>query len=183
MKRVKNEIDEIRRKASLNPGKTDETPESDVRKYGFPRPTWSQTEQMRIMERQLGKIPFDVSVRGLYIADKAIYAGATGNGMRWFWKAINNPGYLNELEPAGGHNAFDYPWQDFMKIRDTLLIRRYIDAYRRRCAFHAPWVVTHQVMTNEVLATMFHFPGESIMVPGLERISATKAEPPSNLPK
>ena len=96
---------------------------------------------------------------------------------------MNNPGYLNELAPTRGSNSFDYPWQDFNGFRDRLLTRRYIDAYRRRCAFHAPWIVKHQVMTNEVLATMFHFPSESIMVPGLERISATKAEPPSNLPK
>ena len=182
MERVKKEIQKIRKEASLTPGKED-APETDDRKYGFPRPTWSQTEQMRIMERQLGKIPFDVAVRGLYIAENAVYNGATLNGMRWFWKSINNPGYLNELRPTRGHNPFDYPWQDFMGIRDTILIRRYIDAYRRRCAFFAPWTVPYKVMTNEVIATMFHFPSAGIMVPGLERIPATKAEPPANLPK
>ena len=174
MKRVKDEVADIRKKASLS---------SDGKTESFPRPTWSQTEQMRIMERQLGKIPFDVAIRGLYIGDIDVYNGATANGMRWFWKAINNPGYLNALEPANGHNAFDYPWQDFMNLREHLLIRRYIDAYRRRSAFFAPWTMPWNVMTNEVLATMFHFPSSSIAVPGLERISATKAEPPHNLPK
>jgi hypothetical protein len=181
MERVKIEIESIRLSASLNPGKED-APDSDERKYGFPRPTWSQTEQMRIMERQLGKIPFDVAVRGLYIAEKGVYSGATGNGMRWFWKTLNNPGYLNSLDPTRGHNPFDYPWQDFMGLRDTLLIKRYIDAYRRRSAFFAPWVVNYNVMTNEVLATMFHFPSSSISAPGLDRIPATKAKPPPNLP-
>ncbi len=182
MERVKKAIQGIRKEASLTPGKED-APESDERKYGFPRPTWSQTEQMRIMERQLSKIPFDVAVRGLYIAENAVYSGPKLNGMRWFWKPINNPGYLNALGPARGHNTFDYPWQDFMGIRDRLLIRRYIDAYRRRCAFYAPWKTSYKVMTNEVLATMFHFPSASVIAPGLERISAKKAEPPSNLPK
>lgn len=175
--RVQKEVNEIRKDAS----KSLLDPES--KKDSFPHPTWKDTERIRIMERQLGKIPFDVGVRGLYIADKSIYSGAVGNGMRWFWKPINNPGYLNELKPSGGHNTFDYPWQDFMKIRDGILVRRYIDGYRRRCAFHAPWTMEYKVMTNEVLATMWHFPSSSVVTPGLQRISSTKAEPPSNLPK
>jgi hypothetical protein len=172
--RVKDEVAVIRKLASLT---------SDGKTESFPRPTWRQTEQIRIIERQLGKIPFDVAIRGLYIADIGVYNGAVMNGMRWFWKAMNNPGYLNELQPTRGHNSFDYPWQDFMNLRDHLLIRRYIDAYRRRSAFFPPWTLEFQVMSNEVLATMFHFPSSSIAAPGLERIPATKAEPPANLPK
>jgi hypothetical protein len=177
-KRVEQEVDAIRKDAS----KSLWDPES--KKDSFPHPTWVQTEQVRIMQRQIGKIPFDVAVRGIYIGENSVYNGASGNGTRWFWKPINNPGYLNALEPTRGHNPFDFPWQDFMGYRQERLIpRRYIDAYRRRSAFHAPWTMPYHVMTNEVLATMFHFPSSSIEAPGLERISAKKAEPPHNLPK
>ncbi|HVM73519.1 MAG TPA: hypothetical protein VMU13_01410 [Candidatus Paceibacterota bacterium] len=175
LERVKKEVANVRKLASQS--------DVDPGKESFPRPTWRQTEQMRIIERQMGKIPFDVAVCGFYIADQSVYNGAVANGTRWFWKPINNPGYLNALEPTRGHNAFDYPWQDFMKIRDGIMVRRYIDAYRRRCPFYSPWVMEYQTMTNEVLATMFHFPSSSVVTPGLERIASTKAEPPSNLPK
>jgi hypothetical protein len=182
--RVADAVSDIRKRASINPGK-DDAPDSDERKYGFPRPTWAQTEQMRVMERQLSKVPFDVAVKGIFLADTSVtpMVGSVANGMRWFWKSIGNPGYLNELQPTRGHNSFDYPWQDFMGFRDRLLTARYIDAYRRRCAFFAPWRFNYSVMTNEALATMFHFPSSGVSAPGLERIPAKKAEPPANLPK
>jgi hypothetical protein len=184
LSRIDDQIEKIRTEASVNVGKKS-APESDPDKYGFPRPTWVQTEQIRTMERQKGKIPYDVGIRAIYIADttRSPFTGTTANGTRWFWKAMNNPGYLNELAPARGHNTLEFPWQDFMGLREELMIRRFIDAYRRRSAFFSPWVIPTQVMTTEVLATMFHFPSSSIAVPGLDRIPATKAEPPHNLPK
>ena len=57
-----------------------------------------------------------------------------------------------------------------------------LDAYRRRMFFHSPWIIPTNVMTNEVLATLWHPPSRSIVVPGLQRIPATKAAPPPNLP-
>ena len=184
LKRIDDQIEVIRTQASVNVGKKD-APESDPDKYGFPRPTWVQTEQIRIMERQKGKIPFDVGVRAIYLVDTArsSFSGPSANGLRWFWKPMNNPGYLNELGPTRGHNTLEFPWQDFMDIREKIIIRRFIDAYRRRSAFFSPWTIPYQVMTTEVLASMFHFPSSSIKVPGLDRIPATKAEPPHNLPK
>lgn len=184
MARIDDKIESVRTLASINVGKKD-APESDEKKYGFPRPTWAQTEQIRIMERQKGKIPFDVGIRAIYIVDtsRISFNRTNVNGIRWFWKAMNNPGYLNELSPERGHNTLEFPWQDFNGIRENIMIRRFIDAYRRRSAFFSPWVIPTQVMTTEVLATMFHFPSSSIAVPGLDRIPATKAEPPHNLPK
>ena len=70
-----------------------------------------------------------------------------------------------------------------MDIRWKLTTARFFDAYRRRCAFHTPWVVPHHVMTNEAIATIWHPPSATVMAPGLERIASTKSEPPPNLPK
>ena len=184
-KRVRDAVEEVRRKASFNPGKDENTPDTDPRKYGFPRPTWLQTEQIRTMERHLGKIPFDVAMRGVYFVDttKASFSAAKYTANRWIWKPVNNWGYLNELRPTRGHNPFDYPWQDFKEYRYILVMKRFVDAYRRRIAFNSPWVIPYQVMTNEALATLWHFPSSGVVVPGLERIPATKAEPPPNLPK
>jgi len=38
------------------------------------------------------------------------------------------------------------------------------------------------IMNTEELATIYHFPGEVSKTPSLSRISAKKAEPPTNLP-
>lgn len=183
-KRVQDAVQKVRSEASVNVGKED-WPDSEEKKYGFPRPTWLQTEQIRTMERHLGKVPFDVAMRGAYFADttKASFSSANYTANRWAWKAVNNWGYLNELRPTRGHNPFDYPWQDFMDLRYMLVSARFFDAYRRRIAFNAPWHTPYQVMTNEALATLWHFPSSGVASPGLERISATKAEPPHNLPK
>lgn len=175
VKRVNDEVQKIRTAAA----------KSEDGKLGFPRPTWKQTEQMRILERQLGKIPFDVAIRACYIADttQTPFVGGGYGGMRILWKSVSAENYLNQLKPSNGHNVFDYPWQDFMGIRDRILTRRFIDGYRRRDAFFAPWYLEYQVMTNEVLATIFHPPSATVSAPGFLRIPATKSEPPINLPK
>ena len=38
------------------------------------------------------------------------------------------------------------------------------------------------VLNTEELATIFHFPGQIIKVPGLERVESKEASPPTNLP-
>jgi hypothetical protein len=102
---------------------------------------------------------------------------------RWLWKALGNPSYMSHLRPRRWHNPFDYPWQDWNDFRWNLHSRRFFDAYRRRSAFHTPWIFPSNVATTETLATLWHPPSRTVQVPGLERIPATKAEPPANLPK
>ncbi|OGG45591.1 hypothetical protein A2673_01100 [Candidatus Kaiserbacteria bacterium RIFCSPHIGHO2_01_FULL_50_13] len=175
---VKDEVELIRR-ASATPWMD----ESGIERRGFPNPTWSQREQMQTMERNLGKLPFDVGIRGVYIADKKVFSGPALNSLRQIWRPFNNPGYLNQLRPTRGMNIFDYPWQDWKRIRWLRVTQRYFDAYRRRSYLTRPYVGPTQVMTPEILATIFHPPSRTIEAPGLARISATKAEAPANLPK
>jgi len=178
---IKEEVEKIREKASQQ---KEVDAEGNVRvKTGFPRPTWSEQEQMRAMERHLGKYPFNVGIRAIYISDKAYFNGASYNGVRWLWRPLNNPYYLNALRPKYWTNTIDYPWQDFGGYRLELLTRRFLDAYRRRSYFYTPWTTTPFIMSTEALATLWHPPSRSVVAPGLERIPATKAEPPSNLPR
>ncbi|MCI0562494.1 MAG: hypothetical protein MN733_28750, partial [Nitrososphaera sp.] len=154
--------------------------------FRMPNPTWSQKQAMEAVERNLGKIPFDVGIRGMYIVDNTkggVHGPNIGN-LRWIWKPFNNPGYLNSIEPdnSTGHNIFDYPWQDFRDMYRLAIARRYVDAYRRRSYFHNPWTGAVNVMTNESIATLWHFPGSTVAAPGLTRIPATKGAPPPNLP-
>jgi hypothetical protein len=179
---IKEEVQKIRKASSLQPGK-EHAPEDDPRKYGFPRPTYSEQEQMKAMERHLGKLPFNVGIRAIYIAEKKYFSGGSYNGVRWLWRPLNNPGYLNALRPKYWTNTIDFPWQDFGGFRLELLTRRFLDAYRRRSFFYPPWTTPYNVMSTETLATLWHPPSSSIASPGLERIPAKKAEPPHNLPR
>jgi len=175
---IREKVEEIRQKSAerINP-------ETGKKETGFPRPTWSQQEQIMAMERHLGKYPFNVGIRAVYISDKAHFSGSSYNGVRWLWRPLNNPAYLNSLRPKHWTNTVDYPWQDFAGYRLELLTRRFFDAYRRRSFFYSPWTTPHFIMSTEALATLWHPPSRAVVAPGLERIPATKAEPPSNLPR
>lgn len=159
--------------------------DKDANKSGFPRPTKQQTALMETIERNSSKLAFDVAGRGIYVCAKS---GGSPRGpiiasMIGLWKPFTLS-YLNNFGPVPTRGAalWEYPWQDFNDIRHRIQQRRYIDAYRRRSAFHSPWQNPYSVMSSEVLATLFHFPSQTVQAPGLNRIPATKAEPPANLP-
>lgn len=174
---VEKEIKKIREQAV-----PEEQRESTFR---FPNPSWLQKQQMEAIERHAGKNMFDVSARGIYIADttKGSVVGPNIGTLRFLWKPLGSD-HLNELGPdnSGGHNIFNYPWQDFQSKYKQFLMRRFIDAYRRRSAFYPPWSAAINIMSVESIATLWHFPSSTIASPGLDRIPAKKAAPPSNLP-
>ncbi len=180
-KMVKDEIKKIRREASVNPGK-ENADDSDSDKYGFPRPTWREQELMKSIERNLGKLPFDTGMRMIYIAPKGKMRGAEYSAVRWIWRPFGNPSYQTYIRPRNAHNDFDWPWQDYQGRRWRHEIHRYLDAYRRRQMFFPPWEDPRNVMTTEMLATLWHPPSSTIRAPGLQRISSSKGEAPPNLP-
>ena len=83
----------------------------------------------------------------------------------------------------------------------TRVKHRMLTEYRERSFFHMPlrhkipfpWPISpfifpkyfhpHTfVLNTEELATIFHFPGQILKVPTLERIESKEASPPPNLP-
>ncbi len=158
--------------------------EEEAQKFGrTPRatPPWRQAEQVETMERNLGKYPFEVGLRGWIVSTKPVTSNYY-NLMRWMWRPVGNPQYMTHLRPRRWHPPFDWPWQDFHNIRWNTAVRRFIDAYRRRMFYHSPWIIPTNVLTNEELATIWHPVSRAITAPGLERIPAKKVSPPSNLP-
>ncbi len=141
------------------------------------------TELIKSIDRNMGKHPFSVGMRGVYISDPKTFGAGGYTGLRWIWRPYGNPQYMNQLRPRRWANPFDWPWQDYKDIRWKLMIRRYFDCYRRRSHFYSPWIMPHNMMSAEVLATLWHPPSASAGAPGLARIPAKKAEPPANLPK
>ncbi|MCE9541721.1 hypothetical protein K8R03_04175 [Candidatus Kaiserbacteria bacterium] len=179
---VEHEVEKIRTRAAimdkdvvseLGVGKDERQPQ--------PRATWMQQEQMKTLQRHLGKYPFEIGARGCYITTGHMH-GPTYTGTRWLWKPIGNPHYAAHFRPRRWHNPFDYPWQDLHDFRWNLTARRFLDAYRRRIFHHSPWITPTNIVTNETLATMWHPPSRTSSTPGLQRIPATKAPAPPNLP-
>jgi len=175
----KDEIERIRLSAV---GETPEEREEPFRR-GLRVPQFRQSEQVKAIDRNMGKLPFNVGARGVYIAPPDTFNAASYTGIRWIWRPIANPQWGNQMRPRRWHNSFDYPWQDLWDMRWNNMAQRFFDCYRRRAHFYTPWVLPHNMMSVEALATLWHPPSSAIASPGLERIPAKKAEPPPNLPK
>ena len=146
-------------------------------------PQFRQGEQVKSIDRNMGKLPFNVGARGVYISDPENFASPGYTGIRWIWRPMGNPQWGNQMRPRRWHNPFDYPWQDLWDMRWNNMTRRFFDCYRRRAHFYSPWIFPHNMMSTEAIATLWHPPSRAISAPGLERIPAKKAQPPANLPK
>ncbi len=181
---VHNQVENVRRQAMRHGHESDADLEAILHEGGnrFPHPTDSQKEQLQAIERNYGKFPFEVGMRGIYITTGDLH-GPTYSGMRYLWRPFNNPQYRTQLRPRRWMNDFDYPWQDIGDVRNRLFTRRFLDAFRRRSFFTSPWKTPTFVMTNEEIASIWHPPSATVQTPGLERIPATKASAPSNLPR
>ncbi|MCR4325316.1 MAG: hypothetical protein NUV59_00735 [Patescibacteria group bacterium] len=172
---LKSEIEKIREEAVGDV-------ESEPWRRSVRIPQARQTELIRDIDRNMGKHPFNVVSRGVYIADPENFGSPGYTGIRWIWRPFGNPQYANQLRPRRWGNPFDWPWQDLYDKRWIMHHRRFFDAYRRRCAFHSPWVTPHNMLSTEALASIWHPPSRSITAPGLDRLPAKKAEPPMDLP-
>lgn len=180
---VIHEIDRLRAESATLSEEALDHFDYDEKRPPHPRPAWRHQEMMKSMERNLGKLPFDLGGRAIYWAPKEKMNSATFTAMRWIWRPFANPHFMSMWRPRRYHNIFDYPWQDFRGLRDILFTRRGVDAFRRRSYFHSPWKVPYNVQSTEVLATLWHPPSGSVKSPGLQRLPSKKSEPPPNLPQ
>ncbi|OGI90192.1 hypothetical protein A2911_02180 [Candidatus Nomurabacteria bacterium RIFCSPLOWO2_01_FULL_40_15] len=156
------------------------------------------------------KIGFDTGIRVMYVAKKEIFpiGSRTNNSrnIRLIFRQYSNPD-LNRLErfnPTQG-DAYGGIFTISQKIISGLA-NRMLTEFRERSFFHVPmrhhllahksvipWPISpfifpgffhHKtfVLNIEELATLWHFPGQILKVPTLERIESKEASPPSNLP-
>lgn len=146
-------------------------------------PTPGEKEVIAALERSLSKFPFDVGIRGFYIARKEAFdpigiAGLMGT-LRHF-----SSNTLNGFRPSKTTD-FDYPWQDFRRQKRTKMEKKLLNAYKLRSFFQYPYkhVMSKPFILNtEELATIFHLPGRVVATPTLTKIQSRKSEAPSNLP-
>ena len=157
---------------------------------------------------KINKLGFDTGIRIAYVAKTDVFPFGTRNNnsrnIRLIFRQYENP-YLNGFNRINSTQADQYGGI-FMSSPSAvnLFKRRHLHAYREREFFHlpmrhhlfnkhvVPWpfmsifkAFFHPqtfVLNTEELATLWHFPGQILKVPTLERIESKEASPPTNLP-
>ena len=163
-------------------------------------------DMIKASARKMLKVGFDTGIRICYVAKKELFNMNNRRNMRLIFRQYSAP-YSNELgrinstqADAFGRNVIStfFPLST-KKIKR--LSNRMLDEYREREFFHPPmrhkivlpWPLSplifpnffhHQinVLNSEEIATLWHFPGQILKVPTLERIESKEASPPTNLP-
>ncbi len=172
---AKNEIEKIRKEAMVT-----------TSPQGTPILALTKGQELKItaIERSLEKWPFEACIRGFYIAHKDSNKISTRiSGLIGAFRQYSSNN-LNGIK-LGKFTDFDYPWQDFQRMRRTATEKGMLDAYKKRSFFWPPYQFYRAVpiiLTTEELATIYHFPGEVASTPTFERIVSRKAKPPANLP-
>lgn len=151
---------------------------------GFPHPTPGEIETMKALDRSRGKIPFEVAIRGFYIAKKEVFNPINVTGLIGSFRQYNSNN-LNGFK-LGWYTDPDEPWRDYKRRRRNHMEKEMLKAYKLRSFFWPPYKFFHgkpMILMTEELATIFHFPGGVAQTPTLERIMSKKSEPPANLPR
>lgn len=133
--------------------------------------------------RNITKLPFDVTIRTLYIAKKESFDTPFGiGGLISFFKNFNTE-HLNGFKPKKKWTpTLDAPWKDYKDRKKNYYAAAGLMAYKMRSSFYPPFEGSWNVLNTEELATIYHFPGSVSATPSLERVQSKKGEAPANLP-
>jgi hypothetical protein len=162
------------------------------------------------MGKKTSKLGFDTGMRAMYIAKKETYNPSNRRNLRMIYRQYTTPD-ANGLNRINSSQADAYSGVFLASDKLVMkLTNRMLNEYRERMFFHPPlrhhifskhnwdWPFPgifvfagmihayfhHQtfVLNVEELATLWHFPGQILKVPTLERIESKEASPPTNLP-
>ena len=150
-------------------------------KIKFPNPTKGEQERIAALERSISKLSFDVGIRSVYLGKKDFFNGTNVSGQRTILRSYSAP-HLNGFKPTNWLDGYDYPWEDFMGMRQKKEKIEGLEAYKRRSFFYKPFIGEKIVLNVEELASVFHLPGQVSQTPTLNRIPSKKSEAPSNIP-
>ncbi|MFA5841054.1 MAG: hypothetical protein WC847_02155 [Candidatus Paceibacterota bacterium] len=161
------------------------------------------------MVSKISKIGFDSGIRVCYVAKKEVYDMSNRRNLRLIFRQYARPD-CNELSRVNSTqaDAFNTSFFPLSSEKVMILADRMVHEFRERGFFHLP--MRHNLFNNhtitgfvsiiikqfwlpyfhpptfvlnvEELATLWHFPGQILKVPTLERIESKEAAPPTNLP-
>ncbi|MBI2627353.1 hypothetical protein HYW72_00290 [Candidatus Nomurabacteria bacterium] len=162
------------------------------------------------MSAKTTKVGFETGIRVMYVAKKEAFSMSSRRNLRLIWRQYAKPD-CNQFERINSSQGDRYSGI-FTASKKTvmLLADRMLREYRERSFFHEslrqrifsqhywhwpiPDVFTLDaiikayvhtqtfVLNTEEIATLWHFPGQILKVPTLERIESKEASPPPNLP-
>jgi len=180
--------------------RVDKTISKEVRSPDFMKP------MMEGAGRKMLKVGFDTGIRACYVAKKEDFNINNRRNLRLIFRQYANP-YVNELTRINSTQAdafgtnFIANYIPLSKVKIMRLADRMLLEYREREFFHPPmrhkihfpWPISPMIFPNffhhhinvlnsEEIATLWHFPGQILKVPTLERIESKEASPPTNLP-
>ena len=164
---------------------TDDAAKKSIAARGVTLLSEGEKNRVKAIERSLSKLTFECGIRVLYIAKKENFAGINAGAIIRFFDAFkgqNSAREYNSLGVSGGLAIFDYPWQDFMDIRNHIITDNLFFQYKNRAYFYVPYEQVPVFMTTEELATLWHFPSAVVQTPGLNRVPSRRSEAPINLP-
>lgn len=142
--------------------------------------TTAEQDLIKALSRSISKFGFDTGIRAIYLAKKDSFNAAHIKGLMGILRQYAT-GDLNSFKPART-TSFDFPWQDYNKIRVTKKKIKLFKAYVHRGYFYRPYNWKPFILNTEELATVYHFPGGVAQTPTFGRIESRKVEPPTNLP-
>lgn len=166
-------------------------------------------DKVKPILNKITKIGFDVGIRTCYVAKKEAFDGTNRRALRLIFRQYSNP-FANSLirinstqADALGGGGFLGSFVMLPNEKVTLLKNRMLNDYRDRSFYHQPlrtklfsklpWPISPMIFPNyfnnqimvlnvEEISTLWHFPGQILKVPTLERIESKEAAPPVNLP-
>jgi hypothetical protein len=177
---------------------------TEIRAPGFLDPA------VKGITEKMTKIGFDTGIRVCYVATKDAWQMNSRRNIRLVFRQYSKP-LLNSFVRTNSTQAdalggpYFAGWLLLSPKKVQLLANRMLTEYRERAFFHhslrqrifaegrLPWPITPYLITAyfhphtfvlnvEELATIWHFPGQILKVPTLERIESKEAAPPTNLP-
>ena len=166
-------------------------------------PSWMK-DSIKLMQAKRSKLAFECGIRICYAAKRDKFDLNHRRNSRLIFRQYSNPS-LNNLNRCNSTQADAYAWSSLLMNdkKVAILRQRMLTEYRERSFFHLPmrhsilghlpWPICPLIFLNyfhphtfilnvEELATLFHFPGQILKVPGLERVESKEASPPPNLP-
>ncbi len=182
--------------------KIDKLPNGQILKSG--RTPDSMKATIDGLTKKPQKIGFDVGIRSCYVAKKHAFDLNHRRDIRLIFRQYANP-VLNSLERYNGTQADAYGGLITVLSQKKVMVlaNRMLHEYKERNFFnhpmrnqwlhHIPWPISptifmayfHSVtyvLNVEELATLWHFPGQILKIPTLERVESKEASPPTNLP-
>ncbi len=190
----------------LATGESLEAPAGEEKKTDTPflwTTTKGEQETISAIERNISKLGYDTIIRFIYLADRDVYQRPYVNAVTGAYKQLNTQDlngfkasgkistdaldYRIELKgPRESYRAkrvfADYKKRDFIQHSDNIPYLKY-HLFERLPILRWIFIRTKPFVLNvEELATIYHFPIETVRAPLAPKVEARKREAPVDLP-